>query len=276
LITEAQIAAFRTAVLDHYRQHRRDLPWRRTHDPYEILVSEMMLQQTQVPRVIPYYSAFLATFPTVRRLADATMAEVLGHWQGLGYNRRALSLHKAAHAIVKHHDGRVPHDLPALLSLPGVGRATAGAVSAFAFGIPVAFIETNIRAAFIDSFFPECPDVPDSAILPLVEATLDRSAPRDWYYALMDYGAHLKRQRPDLVRRSRHHIVQLPFAGSRRQLRAAVLRHLLSVEKEGSTLQTIHAAVIREGASPVCLTDVLSSLEAEGFVVSDGRKYRLA
>lgn len=163
------IEAFRRAVVEHYRGHGRDLPWRRTRDPYAILVSEVMLQQTQVPRVIPKYEEFLASFPTVLDLARATIAEVLCVWQGLGYNRRALALQKAAQSIVTDHSGLVP-DSPALLrALPGIGPATAAAVCVFSYDRPLVFIETNIRAAYIHFFFQECVSIPDAAILPLVD-----------------------------------------------------------------------------------------------------------
>jgi A/G-specific adenine glycosylase len=224
------LAAFRAAVLDHYRERGRDLPWRRTRDPYLILVSEVMLQQTQVARVLTKYEGFITTFPDVHALAAAPAAAVLRAWQGLGYNRRALALHRAARMIVAEHQGLVPRSAADLTRLPGIGPATAAAVCAFAYDLPLSFIETNIRSAVIHFFFQECTAVSDSDILPLIELTLDRENPREWYYALMDYGAWVKKTHPNPGRRSRHHTTQTTFAGSRRQLRAQVLRLLLAAE----------------------------------------------
>lgn len=226
------LATFQTVVRGHYRTEGRDLPWRHTRDPYRILVSEFMLQQTQVSRVVPKYEAFCTLFPTVGSLAAAPTAGVLAAWQGLGYNRRALNLRRSAATIELEYGGAVPRDMSDLLRLPGVGWATAAAVSAFAFGIPIPFLETNIRAVFIHHFFRQCDRVPDSDILPLVEATLDRENPREWYYALMDYGSLLKRTHANPARKSAHAATQTPFAGSHRQLRAGLLRLFLTPEKE--------------------------------------------
>jgi A/G-specific adenine glycosylase len=187
-----------------------------------------MLQQTQVSRVLDRYKHFLALFPTVDRLAAAPTAPVLAAWQGLGYNRRALALQNTARLIIKEHDGTLPSSYEALLALPGVGVATAGALSAFVYNEPVPFIETNIRAAFLHFFFLDEWDVPDAEILPLVAATLDEHDPRSWYYALMDYGAWIKKTETNPSRRSKHHTRQSPFEGSRRQLRAMVLRLFLA------------------------------------------------
>jgi A/G-specific adenine glycosylase len=263
------------AVWQHHRRHRRDLPWRRTHDPYHILVSEIMLQQTQVTRVVPKYEEFVAAFPTVEDLAEATTADVLGRWQGLGYNRRGLALLRAARQIVREHDGSVPADMPALLALPGVGPATAAAVSVFAFGKPVPFIETNIRAAFIHHFFPDGSGVPDSELLPLVEATLDLGDPREWYYALMDYGAWLKRHHPNPSRRSRHHTPQSSFVGSRRQLRAAALRAVLQATQPVLPGGDIGGVVASTGIDVSGIDDVLADLVEEGFLVRTGRGYSI-
>jgi A/G-specific adenine glycosylase len=188
-LSPPMLTAFGLTVLAHYRERGRDLPWRRTRDPYHILVSEVMLQQTQVARVLKKYDQFLTAFPTVLSLSGATAAEVLGIWQGLGYNRRALALHQAARTIVSEHQGAVPRSPVELRRLPSIGPATAAAVCVFACDLPLPFIETNIRSAVIHFFFQERASVPDADILPVIELTLDRENPRDWYYALMDYGA---------------------------------------------------------------------------------------
>ena len=221
-----EVERFRRRVWAHDRRHYRSLPWRETNDPYAILVSEVMLQQTQVTRVGNYYGRFLARFPDPATLAAAPLAAVLELWSGLGYNRRALALHRAAGVLEREHAGVMPADRDALLRLPGVGPATAGALLAFAFARPAVFIETNIRRLFLHQYFPAAATVPDAALLPLVARTLDRRQPRRWYYALMDWGAALGQQRAgNPNRRSAHYSRQSPaFAGSRRELRGRVIR----------------------------------------------------
>lgn len=275
-MSAAQIGDFQTAVWDHYSLHGRDLPWRHTHDAYRILVSEVMLQQTQVARVLQKYGPFLSSFPTVKALGAASVVEVLRSWSGLGYNRRALWLYEAAGIIVDRHQGRVPASADALRLLPGVGRSTAAAVCVFAFDQPQVFIETNIRSAFIHFFFPGVESVADADILPLVEATLDRQRPRDWYYALMDYGVWVKKTDANPGRRSRHYAVQTPFAGSRRQLRAQVLQALLAVAPSALESAAIDDRVSRDGHTTAVLADVLEELAAEGFLVAEGDRYRIA
>jgi len=248
-----------------------------------------MLQQTQVPRVIPKYGAFLERFPDCAALASAPVAEVVRSWQGLGYNRRALALHRAADIIVSKHGGQVPSDPAELLRLPGVGVATVGSVCAFAYDRALPFIETNIRAAFIHFFFQGCGSVRDADILPLVEATLDHEHPRDWYYALMDYGVSVKKAHRNPCRRSRHHSVQSRFIGSRRQLRAKILRVLLEAGPSGMTPDDIAANTARtrsahQGAaspaevmfSPPDVAAALDALTDEGFLVVNEGRYRFA
>ncbi len=263
--------AFRERVLGHYDEHGRDLPWRRTRDPYAILVSEVMLQQTQVPRVIPKYEAFLQAFPDIGTLAAAPLAEVLALWSGLGYNRRAKSLKEAAGIIVAEHASRVPGTLEGLTALPGIGFATAAQVLAFAFGVAVPFIETNIRSVYIHEFFGDAEGVPDSAILPLVDATLDRDDPRTWYYALMDYGTVLKAMVPNPSRRSAHHVKQSRFEGSLRQVRGAVLRELTATPDQDAA-----ALAAATGFEAERVLAALEALTGEGFLAADGGRYRIA
>ncbi len=252
---------FRNLVLGHYGEAGRDLPWRRTEDPYAILVSEVMLQQTQVPRVVPKYEAFLRAFPDVGSLATASLADVLAAWSGLGYNRRAKALRTAAGIIVAEHGGRVPGTLEGLTALPGIGYATAAQILAFAFGIALPFIETNVRTVYLHEFFGDAVDVPDAAIMPLVEATLDRGDPRTWYYALMDYGTHLKATVPNPSRRSAHHTRQSRFEGSDRQLRGALLRELTA--RPGQNATELADAT---GFDPLRVEGILAALRAEGFL----------
>ncbi len=258
---------FRTRVLRYWRQHgRHDLPWRPPSlklrkdvlDPYAVLVSELMLQQTQVSRVIGKFRAFRRAFPSFRALANAPVAEVLRQWQGLGYNRRALMLHRCAQEVVRNHNGRLPRDHIALCALPGIGHYTAGAILAFAFNTPVPIIETNVRRVILHHYFPGRRNVPDSRIIAVVERTLDRKNPRRWYGALMDYGASLaeslpKRANPN--RRSKHYTRQSRFEGSTRQLRGKVLALSLAC-------QPFPVELRRDPR----LSDVLRQLRHEGFL----------
>ena len=236
------VAEFRHAIHEHYHRHQRKMPWRETMNPYKILVSEIMLQQTQADRVVPKYLEFLDSFPTLGRLARASLQEVLQRWQGLGYNRRAKHLHDAAREIMERFDGTVPRSARDLRTLPGVGPYTAGAVRAFAFNAPAVFVETNIRRVFIHLFFPGRESVADREILPLVGVTLDCEDPRNWYYALMDFGVHLADIFGNANRRSAHYQRQGPFVGSVREVRGMIIRILTANgQMERSELER-HAA----------------------------------
>jgi A/G-specific adenine glycosylase len=219
--------AFRKVIYNYYRKHRRDFPWRKRRNPYRILVSEIMLQQTQTQRVVEKYEAFIRHFPDFLSLNEASLQEVLTQWQGLGYNRRAIALKRCAEAVIREYGGRLPSSVDELIKLPGIGKATASSISAFAFNKPAVFIETNIRAVFIYFFFRESEKVSDTDILPLVEKTLDASNPREWYSALMDYGVMLKKAFQNPARKSMHHKKQSRFEGSNRQLRGRILKTLL-------------------------------------------------
>ncbi|MBN2353741.1 MAG: A/G-specific adenine glycosylase [Spirochaetales bacterium] len=260
--SKKKIENFRRLVWEYYRVHGRDMPWRRTRDPYRVLVSEFMLQQTQVERVKKKYPEFLKLFPNVSALARAPLPAVLSAWQGLGYNRRARNLLLCAREIVRRHGGKVPWTEEALLALPGVGRSTAGAVLAFAYNLPSVFIETNVRAAFIDFFFPEAKKVSDREIIPLVEAALDARNPREWYFALFDYGVHLKSVKPGVGERSAQYKKQSKFEGSRRQIRGAMLR-LLTGRRRGMTFREMAKELGKEGE---VVRSVLEELEREGFL----------
>ncbi len=260
----------RKTVYRHYRDNGRDLPWRKTREPYQILLSEVMLQQTQVDRVLQKYERFIEAFPDFPSLAGASLRDILYLWQGLGYNRRAVALKTISETVVLRHNGEIPPRLNDLVALPGIGHATACAVLAFAFNRPVVFIETNIRRVFIHFFFRGRERIRDAEILPLVDETLDRINPREWYYALMDYGAMLKKQVPNPNKKSAHYQRHPPFEGSSRQLRGRVLKVLLSrpnvtEEEMGSTLK-VELRRIRE-----CLDE----LEKEGFAMKRGKKYSI-
>lgn len=264
--TTQEIRKFRRVVYDYYQNFGRDLPWRSTNNPYEILVSEIMLQQTQVSRVVERYVEFIKAFPDITSLAEATLHDVLTAWQGLGYNRRALSLKRIAEIVNATYGGYVPSHVSLLMQLPGIGNATANAVCAFAFNQPVVFIETNVRTVYIYHFFSTKGIVRDSEIRPLVERTLDYDNPKHWYNALMDYGVALKKYCSNPGRKSVHYNKQSPFEGSARQVRGAILRAL--VTKPRRTFNELIKAIRFD--SDVVKKNI-QSLEKEGLVVNKGR-----
>ena len=271
---------FRALVLARGRELYRDLPWRRTRDPYAIWISEVMLQQTQTTRVDGRWQRWLERFPTVDALAAADAADVLDEWQGLGYNRRALSVLRAAQAV-SAAGGAMPAETAALEALPGIGPATAAGIRAFAFDLPGVYLETNVRTVFLHELYPNAESVPDRELVPLVRDTCPPDAsdpeddPRTWYYALLDYGAYLKRTVPNPSRRSRGHTRQSRFEGSHRQKRAELLRVLLAHRGDragGADFETIFqelvSAELRAGRSAIGEPDVralLDELEREGF-----------
>ena len=248
-------------VYGHYGDKGRALPWRRTDNPYHILVSEIMLQQTQVGRVMEKYEEFLALFPGFRALASARLSQVVAAWQGLGYNRRALALKTIAQRVMDDYSGVLPSSVEELTRLPGIGRNTAAAICAFAFNEPVVFIETNIRAVYMDYFFKEQETVHDTEILPLIEVTLDKTNPRTWYNALMDYGAMLKKTRQVANSKNSGYRKQSLFTGSDRQIRGRILKALVS-----SPTMT-EAEIVQETGSHVeRVRPILLRLAGEGFI----------
>lgn len=283
---------FRTLVRAEGVRLYRDLPWRNTRDPYGIWISEVMLQQTQVPRVLARWGAWLDRFPSVQALAQAPVADVLEEWQGMGYNRRALALKGAAEVIVAEYDGEIPQDTRRLCALPGIGPATAQGIRSFAFDLPGVYLETNVRTVFLHHFFPDVPGVPDHELVPLIQAACpagedaagdlfaiaqdENDTPRSWYYALLDYGAHLKKTVPNPSRRSSSYTRQSAFEGSRRQKRAHIVRMLLDASKCGGLLgiDEIAAGVndmeLKAGRPHVereLVVSILDDLEREGFCV---------
>ena len=256
---------FQRTIYAYYKKSGRVLPWRATRDPYLILVSEMMLQQTQVVRVLPKYSAFIKRFPTFRSLARSSFTVVLGHWQGLGYNRRALYLHQLSKIVIQDHQGLLPRTAQELQGLPGIGPTTAAAISAFAFNTPEVFIETNIRSVYLHFFLRGKIGILDRELLPLVEQTLNRKNPREWYWALFDYGVMLKASHPNPSRASKHHIRQSPYQGSRRQARAVILRAVL--HNPGITQIALRPMISRR------YTDIIQTLVNEGFILEKNGKF---
>jgi A/G-specific adenine glycosylase len=256
---------FRRRIYDHYGKYARNLPWRNTRDPYRILVSEIMLQQTQVSRVLQKYAAFIHRFPTLEALSKAPFRDIMRVWQGLGYNRRAVALKKIAEKIMIEFKGIIPSERELLKTLPGIGEATSGAVCAFAFNKPVVFIETNIRSVFIDYFFKDARGVSDAQLIPYLEETLDKKNPRTWYYALMDYGVYLKGTLANPSRRSLHYRRQSAFKGSDRQIRGKVLK--LLVTKKSITKSTLCRLA---GVDPVRINAILETLVKDGLIKKRG------
>ncbi len=262
---------FRKIIYTYYKRNAREFPWRINPTPYRVFVSEIMLQQTQADRVAEKFGAFVETFPDFNALAAAPFSEVLALWHGLGYNRRALALVKGAAAITAEFDGVLPSRREDLMALPGIGPATASSILAYAFNLPEVFIETNIRTVFIHFFFPGREKVTDDEILPLAGRALDRRNPRRWYNALMDYGVMLKKTRPNPGRRSAAYKKQSPFKNSHRRIRGAVLKEFVERPVLGPDEVSRAVGIDRKAA-----TDVLDELRAEGFIVREGRKYRLS
>ncbi len=222
-----------------------------------------MLQQTQVDRVIPKFALFLKQFPSFRALAAASQADVIRSWQGLGYNRRAINLHRSAGQIVQEHKGHVPKDTEALLTLPGVGPYTASALRAFIYNIPDVLIETNVRSAYLRAFFPGDEKVSDRELFPLIAKTIDTKNPREWYYALMDYGAMQKRTIGNESRRSAHYSKQSVFKGSARQIRGRIVAAL----SKHASMTTVE--LVRACATPKARVEKeITRLIAEGFIVN--------
>lgn len=253
---------FQTMIWSFYREHGRSFAWRHTDDPYHIVVSEIMLQQTQTYRVAPKYEEFIRVFPHFASLASAPLKEVLHQWQGLGYNRRGMYLHRIAQRVMQDYAGVLPTDPAVLETFPGIGKNTAGSICAFAFNKPVVFIETNIRAVFIHFFFNHVQQVHDKELLPLISEMLDVENSRHWYYALMDYGVMLKKNVLNPSRKSTHHIKQSRFEGSDRQVRGAIIR-LLSNAEHAVSLDDLFKHISAENAR---VQTILATLIADGLV----------
>ncbi|MDP3402850.1 MAG: A/G-specific adenine glycosylase, partial [bacterium] len=228
-------------------------------------------QQTQVERVIPFYKAFLNEFPDVRALASAPLSRVLIRWQGLGYNRRAKMLHEAAKAVIKDHVGKMPNSVEALEKLPGVGHYTARAVAAFAYNQDVVFVETNVRTVVTHHFFPNKEKVSDKEILLILEKVFCKGTAREWFSALMDYGAFLKRSGVRVNLKSKTYTKQSTFVGSGREARGAILRVLSKEPKRESFLTAILGCDRGEQVEAQ-----LQKLLTEGLIEKKRGKYQLA
>ena len=265
---DEKVNIFQKTIWTYYKKHRRRFPWRNTNNPYHILVSEFMLQQTQVERVASKYEEFVPVFPDIYCLSQSSLRKVLSIWKGLGYNRRALNLRLCAQKIVNDYSGDIPQSIDHLTQLPGIGKATASAIVAFAFNKPSVFIETNIRRVYIHFFFHDKEGIHDREILPIIEKTLKRRNPREWYYALMDYGSMLKKEFKNPNRKSLHYQKQSSFEGSRRQIRGVILKELLKEE------QLSYSSLIKRlGKEPGKVKEILIQMQKEGIIQRIGLKY---
>lgn len=251
---------FQDLLAEQGRQLYRTMPWREDTRPYYVLVSELMLQQTQVDRVIPKFNAFIDRFPNEASLSHATLADVLSLWQGLGYNRRAKFLHESAKKITTEFGGIFPDSYDAVLSLPGVGPGTAGAIMAYAFNQPIVFIETNVRTVYFHHFFGDGDKVSDAELRPIVGATMDTEHPREFYWALMDYGTWLKKQGVGRITQSSHYKKQSPLKGSVREVRGQIIRRL-------SLSDMSHTALKRQYQDDPRFELALNGLLADGLVM---------
>lgn len=262
------IAQFAEFIWNFYHQNKRDFAWRNTNNPYYIIVSEIMLQQTQTHRVIAKFEEFIAAFATIEDLAAAPLRDVLSVWSGLGYYRRARFLHQLAQKVMQEYAGIIPQDPKILQTFPGIGPNTAGSICAFAFNQPTIFIETNIRTVFIHSFFRDRESVSDKELLPLITAAVDQNNPREWYYALMDYGVFLKARTTNPSRKSTHYAKQSKFEGSDRQIRAKILKFIVNARSASHQDILVHSA-----QDAVRVERIIERLVAESFVKKNNDIY---
>lgn len=269
-LTQTDIEAFQHTVLLHGKQLYRDMPWRTDCNPYYILLSEIMLQQTQVPRVLQKFEEFIAAFPTIESLAYAEFVDVLHCWSGLGYNRRAKYLHEAAKQI--HSLGHFPTTIKDLERLPGIGPNTAASILVYAFNEPLTFIETNVRTVYIYYFFEHTTTkVSEKELFEIIQQTVYSQNPRQWYWALMDYGTHIKKTIGNFNAKSNMYTTQSKFEGSNRQKRAMILRFLMQHGAQTADAISFHLDI------PDDLTiELLTVLCSEGMIQNHQKEYSIS
>lgn len=272
-LDQNSIKLCQSIIYDYYQSNRRSFVWRENPTPYNVVVSEIMLQQTQTDRVAPKFDAFVNRFSDFQSLATSLFPEILALWKGLGYNRRALALQTIAQKIVTQHGGELPQDIDLLESFPSIGPATARSITTFAFNIPTVFIETNVRTVFIHLFKPNQKDVTDRELHALVEATLDHHNPRAWYYALMDYGVMLKKIIGNASRASAHYQRQTSFQGSDRQIRGLILQVLL--DHDTITVESM-LEIINKKDQAERVERLVMDLQRDKLVVVENEIVRLA
>ncbi len=272
-VSPAQIKKFKETIWNYYKTSGRgNLPWRKNINPYRVWVSEVMLQQTQVDRVVNFFNAWIKSFPTVKKLAEASQIQILKLWKGLGYNSRAIRMKKTAELIMHDYKGKFPNDYVLLQKLPGIGPYTAGAISAFANNQSVVIIETNIRRVFIHYFFNDETDVHDESILELVKKTLNTKNPREWYWALMDYGSFLgrtlnikgKKYNPNV--QSKHYTKQSKFTGSDREIRGKILEILLHANNNAIMNEKLQTEISDFSKDEKRIAKIVNELHRDGFI----------
>ncbi|MBP5313483.1 MAG: adenine glycosylase [Eggerthellaceae bacterium] len=272
VLTEERISSFRKKVLEEGKALYRDFPWRKQSDPYKVLVSEIMLQQTQTVRVLRYFERFIERFPTIDALSSASVSDVLEAWQGLGYNRRALMLKKCADECSLRYRGVLPSTYEELIKLPGIGPSTAAGVMVFAHGVAAVYLETNVRSVYIREFFEGQSDVSDKEIIALIKQTCPETDVDVWYCALLDLGAHIKTTEQNYSRQSKTYAKQSTYEGSDRQLRAEIIRMVLSAPEGmgiSAVVDGISAFERKKNRGPVGeerIRKLLTRLEREGFL----------
>ncbi|MFX0136836.1 MAG: A/G-specific adenine glycosylase [Candidatus Hodarchaeota archaeon] len=271
-LTPKVIKLFQEIIYEYYKNYKRKFPFRENITPYNVLVSEIMLQQTQTGRVSEKFLKFIAKFPDFLSLSKAPLEEILIEWKGLGYNRRAIALRKIAKIIISDYNGKLPESIEELTLLPQIGHNTASSILTFAFNKPMVFIETNVRRVYIYFFFPNSNKVNDREIMSIVKKTVDKNNPREWYYALMDYGVMLKKIHPELSKRSSHYRKQAHFKGSDRQIRGELLRLLIN----DRTLSIDKVMKHFKNIAPNRIDDILYQLENEGFIKNEGDIIRIS
>jgi A/G-specific adenine glycosylase len=271
-LTSSIIDLFQKIIYDYYRNHKRKFPFREKITPYNVLVSEIMLQQTQTGRVSEKFLRFIDKFPDFKSLTLASVEEVLREWKGLGYNRRAIALKKIAEIVINEHNGKLPDSFKILKSFPQIGYNTASSIIAFAFNKPTFFIETNIRRVYIYFFFANKGKVKDPEIQPILEKTIDKKNPREWYYALMDYGVMLKKIHPEIHKKSAHYRKQTRFKGSTRQIRGKMLELLL--KEKIMTFTEIFQKF--DNVAQKLIKKILNQLNKEGFIEINEQSIKLA
>lgn len=260
-----KIKQFQKKVLSFYQRNKRILPWRKTTDPYRILVSEFMLQQTQVSRVLSYYRQWINRWPTVNAIAAASLSDILQAWIGLGYNTRAVNLHRAARIIVEKFNGDVLEAMKHYKGIPGIGRYTSQAVQIFSTNADLVTVDTNIRRIFIQEFALP-PDVVEKDLWKLAEECLPRGKSRIWHNALMDYGAlHLTARKTGIKPKTR----QSRFESSDRQIRARILRYILKDKLPASELETLLEIEQKR------LISILEKMISEGIITKRNNRYQV-
>jgi A/G-specific adenine glycosylase len=281
-LSNKEIQKFQNIVLNYFTTSGRGhLPWREKINPYKVWVSEVMLQQTQVDRVIPFFKNWMSHFPNIQTLANASQVEILQHWKGLGYNSRALRMKKCAQVITEQYGGVFPREKSIIETLPGIGPYTAGAIIAFVYNHPTVIIETNIRRVFIHHFFNDREHVTDQEILDLVEKTLPEKDFRTWYWALMDYGSYLgrtlnilgKKYNPNV--QSKHYHKQSKFTGSDRQIRGKILEILLQEKNNTITITKLKRGIGELTIDNERVQKILNQLQEENFIIVQGSKIQL-